>query len=600
MARKRAKEPTRALQPPEAVPPLMLLLCLYVSLVFPNLVFSGRYWFQTLHLLKWVVALAPLALVGLTGGFRMFSFRNQVTAFRLDPFGAIWLFLLLFLTLQPFWVPVKSIPTFIREWFFFASLWAVYAFGRLGFRQEWLRPFLWGASLCAAINVVFAELQIRSLNGAFPFILPTPGHYIGNTGQQNMLGLWVAMALLNGTFMHVTASAAPGEGKKARILTGLNLLLIAVNSWGLWNTTSRSGYLSYFVATVFLLLALVRLNGRRSLRRFGAVLLILMATFGAAQMHGRGGNLVAKAVDMVEHVETVGKRDSIWATAWTMFRMHPVTGVGLGHFKWNYLEAQKEMFKEFPDKDWKFTLWAHNEILQWFCETGIFGGVVLLGLALWWLTAFVRALVRKKDLSLMALWGIAMLFLFWFDAVWTRPFHRIENALWMALAFALANRELLLQEAPWTRINRPAVFRALGAVIAVCSLVGLVYMADGMVGDRLLAKGVRTRDARTQRSYFENAREHFMVRDLADRQLAYHYLALGQATKKGEYLQEGLERLAGVFASQPHTREMKRLMKWAGKLGQREILLEVAGYLRPGSYKIRSRSSSQQSKPVNE
>lgn len=575
----------------QAVPPLLLLLCLYVSLVFPNLVFSGRFWFQTLHLLKWAVALAPLAILGAAGGFRMFRFRNQITAFRLDPFGAIWLFLLLFLTLQPFWAPLTSTPTFMREWFYFGSLWIVYAFARQGFQDRWLSPFLWGASLNAALNVVFAELQIRSLNGSFPFILPTPGHYIGNTGQQNMLGLWVAMAVLSGTFMHITGSAAEGDDRKARGLRALNLVLLAVNSWGLWNSTSRSAYLSYFVATVFVLLVLTRLRGWRSFRRFGAVLLILAATFAGTEMQGRGDSLVAKAADMVENVETIGKRDSIWATSWTMYKMHPVTGVGLGHFKWNYLSAQKEMFKKYPGKEWKFTLWAHNEILQWFCETGIFGGLVLLGLGAWWLFAFARALVQKKDLSLAAIWGIGMLFLFWFDAVWTRPFHRIENVLWMALAFALANRELLVQETAWTRINRPRIFRALGALIAVCSLVGLVFLTDGMMGDRLLAKGAHTRDARTQRNYYENAREHFMVRDLADRQLAYHYLALGKATKKGKYLQEGLERLALVFASEPHTREMKTLMQWAGKLGQRELLMEVAGYLKPGSYKIRKGAS---------
>lgn len=582
-----------------AVPPLFLLLCLYVSLVIPNLVFSGRYWFQTLHLMKWAVAMAPLALIGINGGFRMFRFRNQITAFRLDPFGAIWLFLLLFLTLQPLWAPLTSTPTFLREWFFFGSLWVVYAFARQGFQGRWLSPFLWGASISASLTVLFAEIQIRSLNGPFPFILPTPGHYIGNTGQQNMLGLWVAMAVLNGTFMHITGAAAVGDDMKARFLRGLNLVLVAVNSWGLWNSTSRSGYLSYFVAAAFLLVALTRLRGWRSLRRFGVVLLILIATFTATEIQGRGDSLVAKAADMMENVETIGKRDSIWATSWTMFRMHPVTGVGLGHFKWNYLSAQKEMFKKYSGKEWKFTLWAHNEILQWFCETGIIGGLILLGLGGWWLFAFVRALVGKKDLSLAALWGIGMLFLFWFDAVWTRPFHRIENVLWMALAFALANRELLVQESSWTRINRPHIFRALGALVAVCSVVGLLFLADGMMGDRLLAKGVHTRDARTQRSYFENAREHFMVRDLADRQLAYHYLALGKTTKKGEYLQEGLERLAVVFASEPHTREMKTLMQWAGKLGQRELLMEVAGYLKPGSYKIKPHVPSEESGNVN-
>ena len=67
-----------------------------------------------------------------------------------------------------------------------------------------IRVALWGANLNAAVNVVFAELQMRSLNGPFPFILNTPGYYIGNTAQQEMFGLWMAMAVLNCIYLHLS------------------------------------------------------------------------------------------------------------------------------------------------------------------------------------------------------------------------------------------------------------------------------------------------------------------------------------------------------------------------------------------------------------
>ncbi len=51
------------------------------------------------------------------------------------------------------------------------------------------------------INVVFAELLIRNMNGPFPFIMNVPGNYIGNTGQQEMFGLWI-VAVMNEIYLN--------------------------------------------------------------------------------------------------------------------------------------------------------------------------------------------------------------------------------------------------------------------------------------------------------------------------------------------------------------------------------------------------------------
>ncbi|HRV70463.1 MAG TPA: O-antigen ligase family protein [Thermovirgaceae bacterium] len=558
---------------------------LAVALVLPNLLFSGTWWYESLHIIKWAAVFIPVGLLVFAAGYRIASGRGRDPV--LDPFGVVWLFLVLLLLMQPLWAPVRSIPTFAREWFFFAALWGVYVVSRGGLKKGSLSLFLWGASFNGAINVLFAEIQIRGLQGIFPFIYPVSGLYIGNTGQQNMFGLWLAIAMFGSASLFYN-TADKGQGKNSLPLAViLNLLLFSICSWGLWNTTSRSAVLSFLVGLVVMTFLAVRNSNRRAiLLRLAALAAIMAVTFSGTAYLGRGNAFIMKTRDMIENFQTVGKRDSIWAASGTMFLMHPVRGVGLGHFKWNYLEAQREMLLRHPGMKWQYTYWAHNEILQWFCETGIVGGLILLAMGVWWLSAFFSHVRKGKPLSREAMWACSFLFLIWFNALWTRPFHRIEDAVWMALAFALANREILPSRAEWTEIRRGWVLRGLGVAMAAGALSGLFFLGSGMAGDRILRVAASEKSMPEQRLLLERASRRLMVSDIAERRLALHYIRLAEETKMGQYLDEGLTRLHLYFLRQPHVRDMIRLIAWYSDVGEAGLMESVARYLRPGSYTI--------------
>jgi O-antigen ligase len=569
----------------ELVPFPLYAVMLFIALTVPNVVFSGTAWFQTLHLAKWFFAFVPVGILALFAGYRLARYGVNKTGFTLDSFGALWLFLLLFLTLQPIWAPLTSISTFVREWFFFASLWFIYVLVRYRGDGNLLEALILGAAVNAFLNTVFADLQIRELNGLFPFILPTPGKYIGNTGQQNMFGLWVVMTLL-GTVYIFLQKGGPSKHGEVDIKASVNLLLLAGLSWGMWNSTSRSAFLSFFTGWVILGFIYKQhkyfgLTKKVFWKRNYAIILVLVVTFFASYAFGRGSFFLTKSGEMFTEPETVGKRDSIWATSYTMFRMHPVTGVGLGHYKWNYLDAQKEMLKIWPQKEWKFTLWAHNEVLQWFCETGLPGGIVLVLFAFWWLKAFKSVLSGRIRVGPEVAWACAVLFLMWFNAMWTRPFHRIENALWMAFAFALANRGMLPKVSEWTELRREWIVKLFGASMAAVALGGLIFLASGMYGDRQLRLALETQEAGKQLEYLQNAEKHLMVSDLAERQIAYHYLARARATGNVDYLVEGINRLHTYFTREPQSRELNRLLGLYSKLGEIELYESVASYLHP-------------------
>ncbi len=570
------------------VSPLLFAPLMFVMLTLPNIIFSGIFWFETLHLIKWAAVFIPAGIMVAAAGFRVAFSSEARKHFLLDPFGALWLLLVLFVLMQPLWAPVTSIPTFTREWFFFSTLWGVYVVSRNGLDNGKISLFLWAAAVVGVLNVIFAELQIREMHGYLPFVYPTPGKYIGNTGQQNMFGLWIAMAMLGSSWMFVGGREWFSENFKGRIYLLINLVFLSVNSWGLWNSTSRSAVFSFVAGLLVISCLFFRSGvGRKVLFRLAVIAAILTVTFYGTIFFGRGNAFVMKAVQMVEHFQTVGKRDSIWLTTWEMFKMHPVRGVGMGHYKWNYLEAQRRMLEKHPGMKWQYTYWAHSEVFQWFCETGIFGGLILAALGSWWLKCLFSMLKREGPLSPEGVWASSFLFLIWFNALWTRPFHRIEDALWMALAFGLANREVLPSGFSWTEIRKDWILRSLGLTMCAVAVAGLLFFARGMGGDRLLRRAHMAADAAEQRQLIEKAEGRLMVRDIAQRELAYHNIRVAREQKKGELLAEGLMMLHQHFRQQPHSRELARLMAWYSDVREPYLLESVARYLRPGSYSIR-------------
>ena len=418
------------------------------ALALPNLVFSGTTFFETLHLAKWVATFVPFAALGVFEGWRLARRGPDGSRLRLDLFGAGWLGLLLLCALQPLWADVRSLTTLVREWFFPACLLLVYLLSLFMARGRVLRAAMLGSALCAAASVLLAEMQIRGATGLFPGAFYTTARdYLANTGQRNMLALWLAIGGLNSA--HLLLSDG---GRRVRAAAGA---LFAVNAYGLFSTNSLSGFAAFSTGLALMLLFRLRVASRGARRATGVFLLVAAAGSAALLLSPAGerftplrhkisryATAAVEARDMKPWT-ILGERGTIWATSWAMIGERPMRGVGLGQFKWNYLQAQREAQRRWPHLEWGYTSWAHNEFLQWLAETGAPGAAVLLILWLWWLWTTLRALFRGTPLSREAVWGCAMVALFTMDAMWTRPFHRIENAVWLAVAFAVANREVL-------------------------------------------------------------------------------------------------------------------------------------------------------------
>ena len=643
-------------EPLPLVPPLILAPLWFISLALPNLVYSGVYWYDTLHLLKFFVAGVPVAVALLVAGARLALYGQKRMELRVDPFGLIWLALLAYTMIQSMWVPILSKPGFVQELICFSAVWAFYVISWNSFPNRTLRPLLWLANINAAINVVFAELQIRGLNGVTSLILPTPGNYIGNTGQQNMFGLWMAICIMSSIYLYIAYATTPSGKRRHPAVTGLNLALMAVNIWGLWNSTSRSAILSLFVALVVLAFitlrqfgsedlsleekpkkpALIALNtllivlslwGLRWLQAnpssaeplaayaLYAVLALLVVFFvfilhrqlrsgytrrlahvvglflivlilGVAVNQDRSVQLIAKTADMIENAHTYGGRDGIWATSRTLFKMYPLWGVGIGQYKWHYLEAQREMFRDYPEKSWQYTHWAHNEFLQWFCEGGVVGGALLMAMWGLWGLSFLVLLWRRERVALEVIWACSLVALMSFNAFWTRPFHRIENILWLSLGFALSNRDMVALLMSRKVQGLGNLTRACGVVLLGAALGGLYFLGDGMVGDRMIREALSTSNPVVQRNLLQKASSHLMVQNEALKNLGYHYMQLGDQTQNVQMLSQGFQLLWQHFLREPHSEELRVLLDWSQRFQNVEVLKALASLLKPGTYRL--------------
>ncbi len=586
----KAKEKT--LKVPEKYKPVpliagsVLLFLWIISLTWPNLIYSGVNFADTLHILKWAVTGVPIAIALMIAGYKMMRYGPERLKLKIDIFALIWLVILIYCGLMPLWTDIMSPTAYALEMVCFASVWAFYVLSVQSFPDWGLRPVIFLANVNASINIVFAELQIRNLNNLSflrgtlfsdlqqfsSIILPTPGNYIGNTAQQNMFGLWCAVAVLGAVYLYVYDAHAQDETPKKVMLpvcfTGLAVLvmkyavtegsvmlgvislilvissfvsvrkyysslilvLMSWNFWGLMNSTSRSATIALALGLILMLIVSIWKFDRSYVMRFAGALIVLCAVFYVSLYSPRSGQIVDKTVDIVKNAENIGNRRGIWMTSYAMFLEHP-QGVGIGQYKWHYLEGQRYGFSMVHDDwyKWQYTHWAHNEFLQFFCEGGIIGGILLIIMWLSWFIPVVYGLFKKERLTIShnAVWGICLVTLVTFCALFTRPFHRIENMVWITLAFALSNREFFsekyIYEAFGSTSKTGKPLRKLAGIgLILLSLSGCVYIWSGIYGNYMLRKAMSTQDERLQMYYLKEASKHPIVYEETQRNIGYH------------------------------------------------------------------------------
>ena len=562
---------------------------IFITLAVPNLIYSGLDWYDTLHIMKWAWAMLPVAFLSLAAGIVLLIYGPERTGFKFDPFAALWLIFIIFISMQPLFCDIFAVSTYLKEWLFFGTLFGSYILCYNLFKSEKAhRTLLWCANFNAAVNIVFAELVYRQLNGEAWGVMNVPGNYIGNTGQLEMFGLWMSMAVMNCIFLHMSyTSLCEKEPRKYKNIRIANLAMLIFVSWGLWSSTTRGAILGLITGLIVLSFVIWNLRPHKRFNDMGVAVLLVILVLMVNIITGyfgwsRSANFMNKTTEMIVNARDLGGRREIWISSANVAKQHPLVGVGLGHFKWHYLEGQRVSMKSHPELHWQFTYWAHSEYLQWFAEFGIIGTAILLFAAVWWIWSFLRAVIQKKELPESALWAVTLIFLMGFDAIFSRPFHRIENVIWITLAFAITNRVFLPKPERIPLLRNGILCRALGLFMAGAAVFGMLFFYSGCVSDKHMRAATLTTDAQTQRGHIDEALKSVMGRDEANEQLAYHKLAVARVTGRVEDLNAGIDQLYQTFKTRPTSKILVELINLAYRVGNQELLDELMTFVPKG------------------
>ncbi|POR48522.1 O-antigen ligase [Paraburkholderia eburnea] len=247
------------------------------------------------------------------------------------------------------------------------------------------------AVFCQIVQLLHLEVKVSPLVVAYN--VQFDRRPFGNMAQANHLATYIAFATAAALYLVQT--------RRLNLL--LWVVLSAIYSGGLALTVSRGPWLQMGVIVVAgLWMALSAARGVRGERdvhvgdvavkagvRDWLVPLVLFAIFVAVNAFVRWANvhyqlqLDQSAADRFKDAGQIAPRIALWRYGWTMFKEHPLLGVGWGDFPIHQFELARTLGGvEIANN-------SHDIFLDLLAKTGVVGcGIVLLGLLAW----FVRQL----------------------------------------------------------------------------------------------------------------------------------------------------------------------------------------------------------------
>lgn len=367
---------------------LVLLAC---ALILPYAVTAHTYPIPTFYaefttLVLYVVTSAAVVLL-------VWSERQQIT-FASPTVALVPLLFGLLLILQTLVLPVaQPSMNWLGAGYLLAAFMAThtgYAFSRAKMDETVLR---WAATalivgglfavFCQVIQVFHLETKVRPFVVAYNITVDR--RPFGNMAQANHLATYIAFAMAGALFLVQTR----------RLPVIVWALLSVVFSTGLALTVSRGPWLQMGVIVVagfWMAFAEMRRNPvlRRSNREWlipvalGVLFFVVNALVRWANVHYQL-DLAESAADRFKDAGQIAPRLALWKYGWTMFKTHPLLGVGWGEFPRYQFDFVRTLGGvEIANN-------SHDIFLDLLGKTGLIGlAIVLLGLVAW-LVRVVRA-----------------------------------------------------------------------------------------------------------------------------------------------------------------------------------------------------------------
>ena len=290
----------------------------------------------------------------------------------------------------------------------FMATQAGYGFARAGVAEPALR-WMAGALIVGGLFAVFCQVvQLLHLEAKVsPFVVAynvtTDRRPFGNMAQANHLATVIAFALAAAMYLVQT--------RRINVLVWAVVSSICVLGQAL--TVSRGPWLQTAVVVVagfWMALVVPRGNGfsrRRTREWMMPVLLVVL--FVAVNLAVRWANgrfqlgLDVSAAHRFQDKSQFVLRLAMWKYGWTMFKGHPLLGVGWGEFP----RFEFELVRQLGDVEIANN--SHDIVIDLLAKTGIVGlGIVLIGL-LAWLWRVLRARHTAERVFGLGLIGVLLM-----------------------------------------------------------------------------------------------------------------------------------------------------------------------------------------------
>lgn len=385
---------------------LVLLAC---ALILPYAVTAHTYPIPTFYaefttLVLYVVTSAAVVLL-------VWSERQQAT-FASPTVALVPLLFGLLLILQTLVLPVaQPSMNWLGSGYLLAAFMAThtgYAFSRARMSETVLRwaatALIFGglfAVFCQVIQVFHLETKVTPFVVAYNITVDR--RPFGNMAQANHLATYIAFAMAGALFLVQTR----------RLPIIVWALLSVIFSTGLALTVSRGPWLQMGVIVVagfWMAFAEIRRNPalRRSNREWliplalGVLFFVVNALVRWANVHFQL-DLAESAADRFKDAGQIAPRLALWKYGWTMFKTHPLLGVGWGEFPRYQFDFVRTLGGvEIANN-------SHDIFLDLLGKTGLIGlAIVLLGLVAW-LVRVVRAPHTAARVFGIALIGVLVM-----------------------------------------------------------------------------------------------------------------------------------------------------------------------------------------------
>ncbi|MFH1668253.1 MAG: O-antigen ligase family protein [Candidatus Komeilibacteria bacterium] len=322
------------------------------------------------------------------------SIKGQKIVWQIRPLDCFILGLIVFVLLSTFW-SIDCSQTLYYFSLLIEGLALFYLASRLGFKfkllsysfvfsgliqsilaiQQFLTQMIYGNKWLGMASQNATDLGVSTVEGAGRFM-----RAYGSLPHPNMLGGWLTICIifLIGLLFQYQKRFYHAPWKVSKALIGQAIFLfssLAIMTYGLVLSFSRSAWIGLIVAIIFIWIILVKRRQKDLLRfylRLNLIILLVVVLFSMVY-----GQLLVNRVSVESRLEvqSIDERVQGYGQAWDIFKSHAFLGVGLG----NYTGALYNVDSTRPA--WEYQP-VHNIDLLTMSELGIVGESILIGIFL--------------------------------------------------------------------------------------------------------------------------------------------------------------------------------------------------------------------------